>query len=177
MARWSIAAIVFLSLAWGGLATPCQAQADQALFDLVVKSLRFVSEPPKGQTRIAIIYDPDSEQSIGEFDYLEEHLDRVETPGATLVPVRVRVDELEVLRDVRFAVFAGPLEDHLENIFAVTRAYGILSIAMRPACVEIGRCVMAVRTEPRNEVIVSRAASIASSVEFPTAFRMLIREL
>ncbi len=96
---------------------------------------------------------------------------------AIFVPILVPVDRLEVLSGMRFAFIAGKPSLFSEDAFDFMRSNEVLTISTRSECAEIARCVIAVQSEPRVQVIVSRAASIASSVQFSTAFRMMIREI
>ncbi len=161
-----------------GIVDQSFGQVESRSFKVAVRTLRFVAEPPKGQTEVAIVFAPSDPQSKREAEEIQALLgEGLSIRGATLVPVLVPVDRLEALEGRRFAFIAGDLGEYQDAIFAATRKHGVLSIATRAECVEEGRCVMAVTTHPRVEVLVSRSASVASSIEFATAFRMLIREL
>jgi len=157
---------------------PCVAQIEPTSFEVAVRTLRFVAEPPKGETAVAIIFAPSDPKSVMEAEDLRKLLGSgLDVGDATLVPVLVDIDRLDDLQGMRFAFLAGDLKDHQEAVFEATRTHGVLSISTRSECVESGLCVLAVKVRPRVEVIVSRAAAAASSVEFATAFRMLIKEI
>jgi hypothetical protein len=57
------------------------------------------------------------------------------------------------------------------------RPRGLLSITAADGLVRSGRCVMAVHSEPRVEIIVNRAAAQAAGVGFTAAFGMLVHEI
>jgi class 3 adenylate cyclase len=59
---------------------------------------------------------------------------------------------------------------------AATAGKGILTVTSDPVAIAAGEAVMAVRSQPRVEIFVSRAAALAAGVEFSTAFRMMIQE-
>jgi hypothetical protein len=53
----------------------------------------------------------------------------------------------------------------------------LLSITAADALVRSGRCVMAVHSEPRVEIIVNRAAAQAAGIGFTAAFGMLVHQI
>jgi hypothetical protein len=61
-------------------------------------------------------------------------------------------------------------------IAAAVAGKGVLTVATVVSAVESGQVVMAVRSEPRVEIFVSRAAAAASGASFASAFRMMIQE-
>ncbi|MDO9713073.1 YfiR/HmsC family protein [Paracraurococcus lichenis] len=63
-----------------------------------------------------------------------------------------------------------------EQIASALAGRGIPLIATSPSALDGSRVVMAVRSEPRVEILVSRAAAQAAGVTFSAAFRMMIQE-
>ncbi len=173
---WRIGAAVAVCVALNLVAEPTAALSDKGV-QIAMRTLSFVVDPPSGQTDIAILYDPNVPGSVEDAHVAEASLGTgLQVGQATLRPVLVEVGELGRLSGVRFALITSGLQTHYDEIYAATRANGILSITCEMACVDAGRCVMAIESEPTVEIVVDRTASRESSIEFATAFRMMITE-
>jgi hypothetical protein len=64
-----------------------------------------------------------------------------------------------------------------ERLMAASRSARVLCVTADFAAVQAGRCVMAIRAEPRVDVLVNHAAAAATGVELAPAFLMMIREI
>lgn len=53
---------------------------------------------------------------------------------------------------------------------------GILTISDDLGCVEAGACILAIKTQPKVAIYVSRAAASKAGIEFDTSFKMLLTE-
>ncbi|MBK1660121.1 hypothetical protein E2C05_21580 [Paracraurococcus ruber] len=63
-----------------------------------------------------------------------------------------------------------------DRLAALLAGRGVPTISTNPSAVASDKAVMAVRAEPRVEIIVSRAAARVAGVAFSAAFRMMIQE-
>ena len=63
------------------------------------------------------------------------------------------------------------------RLSAAARAAKALCVTSDIEAVRTGLCTMAIVTEPRVQIIVNHAASVAAGIEFATAFRMMIQEM
>jgi hypothetical protein len=64
-----------------------------------------------------------------------------------------------------------------ERLMAASRSARVLCVTADFAAVQAGRCIMAIRAEPRVDVLVNHAAAAAAGVELAPAFLMMIREI
>lgn len=175
-AGWSA---VCLALALGFLAPVGDADAvTRRDVEVALRTLSFVQDPPEGRVELAIIHAPDDPGSMREATGMAATLEGgLRIDEMVVVPHLVPVDRLEDLAGRRFAFLAGDLGGHADAVYAATRSHRILSIAFERSCVLAARCVMAVQSRPRVEVMVSREAATESRVEFAPAFRLMIIEI
>lgn len=157
------------------------ALADIGLKDVqvVAKTLGFTSPPLSGSVKVAIVFDPALPQSQKDADALQGILGTGLAAGAaTLVPVMVPMAQFDSGIDgVGFVFVTGGMSSHYERIFTSAKGKKLLSVSHDVACVQAGRCVMGIKSDPKVEIIVNKAAAEASSVGFAPAFRMMISEI
>lgn len=53
---------------------------------------------------------------------------------------------------------------------------GVVTVSGDPACVDAGACVIAIETQPKVSIYVSKAAAAAAGIEFDANFKMMITE-
>lgn len=160
------------------LAIPVAAQTSPKDVQVAVRTLGFVANPPSGPVDLAILFDPAVPMSATDAQAAADTIGAgLRIGSATVRPVLLPVGELNRLAGFRFVLLTAGLEAHFEAVAEATRGRGILSISADFACVRAGRCVMAVASEPRVQVLVNRAASEAAAVEFAAAFRLMITEM
>lgn len=157
------------------------ASADVGLKDVqvVAKTLGFTNPPLSGSIKVAIVFDPALPQSQKDADDLKGILGAGLAAGAaTLVPTMVPVAQLDASLDGVGVVFiTGGMSSHYDRIFTSAKGKKLLSVSNDVACVQAGRCIMGVKSDPKVEIIVNKTAADASSVGFAPAFRMMISEI
>lgn len=170
-----IALTAVLSLTGGSALADVTAKDVQ----VIAKTLGFTAPPLSGAVKVAIVFDPASVPSQKDADDLKGILGGGLTAGAaTLSPMMVPVAQLDSGLDGASLVFVtGGLSSQHERIFAAARGKKLLSVSPDAACVQSGRCVMGVKSEPKVEIVINKAAAEASSVSFAPAFRMMISEI
>lgn len=176
MLRFVIAGTVAALLA-GGQAAWAETGAKDV--QVAAKTFGFLTPPLADTVKVAIVFDAANADSRKDADALKGILGNgLQIGAATLVPVMVPLAQLDGGLDDARAVFvtAGQSPQH-DRIFAATKAKKLLSISTDISCVQSARCVMGVKSEPKVEILVNKAAAEASSVSFAPAFRMMISEL
>lgn len=155
-----------------------QAQSDTpaslSARDLQVlgRSLAFVQPPPG---TLAIAYAPRSAASRHDADALAAALASGLRSGTSVLhPVVV---ETTAVASGHFGVVIAAAGANGPELSAATRATHTLCVTAELEAVQAALCTMAIRSEPRVDIVVSHAAAAAGSVEFAAAFRMMIREL
>lgn len=171
------AAFAFLAWCYAMMTTGACAAVTQDDVLIAARALSFMQNPPSGPIRVGIVYAAGSPRSAEEADDVQQMLaGGLRAGNVTMIPVKVRSDDLaganvQVLLLTEYAGSEGG------RVPAATRARHIPCVTVDIAQVQNGDCVMGVRSEPRIEIIINRAAAAASGIEFATVFRMLITEI
>lgn len=138
-------------------------------------ALSCLQPEPIGQLVIAVAYVADDEASRKDAEALAALMgDGVRAGRAVFQPKLI--DTASLGAGGYAAIFAAAGADG-ERLMAASRSARVLCITGDFAAVQAGRCVMALRAEPRVEVLVNHAAAAAAGVELAPAFLMMIREI
>lgn len=155
------------------------ALADVSATDVQIaaRALGFMENPPSGTVRVGIVYSSVVRPSAAQAERLATMLGSGLTAGnLKLQPVMVEARAAETAGvDLFF------LTEHLTPgdvpLSRVSASRKIPCITTDIAQVEAGTCTIGVRSKPKIEVFVNRAAAKASGTSFATAFRVMINEL
>jgi hypothetical protein len=144
---------------------------------VAARALSFLQNPPTGDVRVGVVYSPGDPRSVEEADELQQILaSGLKVGNLTMTPLKVKVDELATA-NVQLLWLTSDIGRDGERVADATKAKQIPCITVDIAAVHNGACVMGVRSQPRVEIIVNRAAAARSSMSFATAFRMLVTEI
>lgn len=167
----------------GGLAAATlpglAAAAETSRRDLLIlaRALGFMERPPTGTAELGIAYPGGSAAARAEAERVAEAFGSEGLRAGPLL-LRPRLVAAESLAQPSFAALflidaALPLASRVAEALL---GRGIATVCTDPTTVERGTVVMAVRSEPRVEIVVSRAAAQRAGVSFSSAFRMMIQE-
>lgn len=151
--------------------------ASLSLKDLQVlgRALAFTQPPPTGRPVVAIVYDPGSEASRHDAEAIAAQMgDGLRVGAATFQP---RLLDTMSLAAGGYAAIVAAAGAQGDRVMAASRAAHVLCVTGDFAAVLAGQCTMAIRAEPRVEVVVNHAAAADAKVDFAAAFRMMIREI
>lgn len=154
---------------------PAQALGAGRNMAVAARALGFVEPKLSGPIGVAIVYDSASSASEADARELVRELTAAAPPGVTFQPVLVPQTGLAALGRAR-VVFLASGVDNQAGVFAAASKAHAVTVSFDLGCVGAGRCVLGVRTAPKVEIIVSRAARQASGVAFSQAFLMLVTE-
>lgn len=159
--------------------TTAPAWAETSVKDaqVIVKAIGFQAAKPSGEVKVAVVFDPAQPDSVKDAEQAKAALEGAKTPALTPVPVLVPVGQLAALETCQLVFVTAATGAARDAIFEAAKDRKLLTVSTDAACAQAGKCVMAVKSEPRVEILVNRAAAQASSVEFTTAFRMMISEI
>lgn len=155
------------------------AMADVTENDLIVaaRALAFTDKPPKGELRVGIVYTANSPQSVKQADDLQKMMGAgLRVGGMTLKPVPVKLEDAASADVGMFFLTEGTGADGA-RLAAATRAKRVPCVTVDIAQVQSGACTMGVRSTPKVEILVNRAAAADSGIVFASVFRMMITEL
>lgn len=155
------------------------ARADVTPKDLQVmaRALGFTDKPPTGEVTIGIVYAPGNPQSAKEADDLQKLMgDGLKAGAVVLKPKLVKIDEAAGADVGAFLLTEGVGADG-SKLAAASKAKQKPCVTTDIAQVQSGACVMGIKSEPKVEIIVNKAAAADNGVGFAASFRMMITEL
>ena len=167
-----------IGLAFGALTLSANAQITQTNLLVAGRALGFIDAlKHNSAVRVGIVYDPavaQSAQQAAEFN--AQLAGGLLIGGLNLRPVMVPLDRLDGDGVDAFLLTEG-LGAEASRVARVGRARKIPCITFDLAQVRKGNCAMGVRSQPKIEVFVNRAAADATGMELAAVFRMMITEI
>ena len=150
---------------------------DRRDLQLLGQSLSFLREPPNGPLQVGIVYPAGSALGRAEAQAIAAQFSGGIHAGAvTLEPHLVTVDQVTRGTGLSVLVLTDAALPDAGHIAQALAGNGVLTVAFNPATNRSHDVVMAIRGEPRVEILVNRAAAQAAGIQFSTAFRMMIQE-
>jgi hypothetical protein len=138
-------------------------------------ALAWTQPEPVGQLVIAIVYVANDEASRKDAEAIAALMgDGLHAGKAVFQP---KLFDTGSLSNGGYGAILAAVNADGDRIIAASRAARVLCITADFAAVQAGRCVMAIRAEPRVQVLVNHAAAAATGVDFAPAFLMMIREI
>jgi hypothetical protein len=170
------------ALAAGGL-RPAVAQAQLAAAALptavdlrvIARALSFLDRPPNGPVELGLIFNEAGGAGQAAATALAEATPPIAIGALLLTPRPVALAALRQTR-VGACLLLEPTPQHARLLAEAVAGRQTLTVTTDRPLVNAGLIVMAVRSLPRVEIIVSRSAAQASGLGFAPAFRMLIQE-
>jgi hypothetical protein len=143
------------------------------------RALGFLEKPLTGSVIMGVVYAPGNAASETDLKAVQETLGKgVKSGNVTLEAKPIAVTNLASdLTDLKVIFITEGLAAHYEQIVAAIKDRGILSVTTDLACVQADKCAVGVKSEPKVEIIVSRAAAGAVGVGFSASFRMMVKEI
>ncbi len=160
------------------LVMSASAFAEMTPIDLQItaRALSFMERPLAGSVRVGILYAPDNPRSVREAEALRDLLAAGLKAGKLeLTPSLVGIRDAAAAKvDLFFlAGFVGAAEAKAAGISALKVPCVTTDIAQ----VEGGACLMGVRSSPKVQIMINRAAAKDSGITFATVFRVMITEI
>jgi hypothetical protein len=172
-----IAGLAFFTWCFGVTLAAAGAAVTETDLLVAARALGFMQNPPTGAIRVGIAYASGVPRSVDEADQLQQMLaGGLKVGDLIMTPVKVKLDELAGA-NVQLFLLTEFVGSDGARVADATKARQIPCITVDIAQVQNGACVMGVRSEPRVEIIVNRAAAARSGTSFATVFRMLITEI
>jgi hypothetical protein len=159
------------------LTSAARADVTKTDMQVVARALSFVSDPLSGTVRVGIVYAANSPRSVRQAQTLRSMLAAGLRIGTLeLRPVLIEsagIANADV--DIFFLTEYIPADETPDLGGGVRRP--TLCVTTDIPQVRSGACIMGVRSQPKVEVFVNRAAASANDVTFSTVFRVMITEL
>ena len=154
------------------------ASADTKLADLqiIARSMGFLQPAPEGPVEVGIVYPAGSAEGQRQAEQLAaEFGSEVRVGRLILRPKLITADGL-AKTDVPVLLLTEAVLAQAGGIAAEVAGRHILIVAPNADPVEAGLAVLAVQSQPRVQIYVSRAAARNAGIVFAPAFRMMIQE-
>lgn len=155
------------------------ASADVTLTDVQVaaRALSFMESPPSGNVRVGIVYDPDESRTGRQAGALQTMLaGGLRVGNLELEPTLVSL-ERAAEADVDVFLLTENVGAAAERVAEASTRRGIPCATTDIEQVRNGLCALGIRSTPKVEILVNRAAAERSGTTFATAFRLMIKEL
>ncbi len=170
------ALIAVLLCAWAAFSETASAEVTTTDLQVAARALSFMEKPFAGVVRVGILYAPDSPRSVREAETLRKLLGEGMKIGKfELQPALVKIGDLAAANVDMF---------FLTEFVSAADASGAGIVALKRPCVttdfaqvESGACLMGVRSAPKVQIVINRAAAKDSGVAFATVFRVMITEI
>jgi hypothetical protein len=163
--------IFYLLLMW----LPAQAVSLSDL-QIAVRALGFTNNPPSGNLSLGIVYVDSIPNSVDEAHKLQDILgDGLQVGNLFLKPVMVPVNDVENA-NVGLFFMTGGIGSSAQRVLSASNQKQILCVTTDVAQVMRGLCALGVKSQPKIEIIVNRAAAANSGITFSSAFSMMITE-
>jgi hypothetical protein len=157
---------------------PCGARtASLSVKDLLVlgRAIAFMQPVPGPDAVIAVAYAPGDPASRQDADAIMALIGGGLSVGQSVLKARL-IDSTNSDR-AGFQIVIAAVGANGPRLSVAARAARALCVTSETEAVRAGVCAMAIRSEPRVEILVNHAASSASGIEFAAAFRMMIQEI
>jgi hypothetical protein len=166
---WGLA--LALLAAAGGFASASAGSLTQKDVQIVAKAIGFLEPPPSGAVMVAIAYDPADSASKQDADTIASYFGEGLKAGAAIL--KPKVVEVGQLSGGGFIAVVAAGGTKIAQVAAAGKALHITCITADSAAVVAGQCVMSVKSEPKVEIQINRAAAASSGVAFGSAFMLM----
>jgi hypothetical protein len=139
------------------------------------RAITFLQPEPATDPVIAIAYAPSDPASRRDAEGIAS-LIRASAAAGRISP-HAKIVDVNAVETAGATIVIAASGANGPRLSAVTRAARALCVTTDVEAVRAGLCAMAINTEPRVEIILNHAVSVASGIEFVAAFRMMIREM
>ena len=139
------------------------------------RAIAFMLPPPAPDAIIAIAYVAGDAGSKRDADAIAALIGGGLQAGRAIL--RPKVIDINNLDTGGFHVVIAAAGANGPRLNAAVRAARALCVTTDIEAVRAGYCTMAITSEPRVEIVVNHAVAAAASVDFATAFRMMIHEM
>lgn len=169
----NVVAIALAMFAWAPVA---HGETTGKEVQVMLKAIGFLSTRPSGAVQVAVVFDPSSAASKQDAEAVKAQLDGA--AGALQPKAQiVSTDQLAGFSGVAAIVAAGVSPAGLDAVAKAAHGKKMLTLSSDSACAKAGKCVLAVKAEPKVEILLNAAAARDGDVEFQSTFKMMITEI
>lgn len=175
--RWPMAIALILTLATAAavFAPASAASLTQKDIQILAKAIGFLEPAPSGTGTVAIVYEPSDAASKQDAEAIAGYFGDGLKAGNSIL--KAKIVEAGQSGSGGYVALVAASGARLDQVAAAARAQHAPCITADVAAVQAGQCVMAVRSEPRVEILINRAAAASSNVTFGSAFLLMARAI
>jgi hypothetical protein len=142
---------------------------------VIAKVLGFL-DPPCSDGVVAVVYSAGNAASRADAAEIVTAFGSGLKAGNNTVRA-VAVDAAELGKGGSYVALIVSTAAPLDPVMQFVRAFRVPCITGDVAQVQAGRCVMAVHSDPRVDIVLNHDLAAAAGIAFATAFRMLVHEI
>lgn len=158
-------------------AGPALAQVTANDLQVAGRALSFLAKPLSGEIRVGIVYGRQNPQSLREAEELQRLMgEGLKVGNLTLKPALIAAADV-ARANVGLFFLAPGAGAEAKGLAEASRDKHVPCVTTDIAQVQSGYCALGIRSQPKIEIIVNRAAAADSNTTFSTIFRMMITEL
>jgi hypothetical protein len=142
---------------------------------IAVQALGFINNPPTGKLTVGIVFAPNIPISIREAYELQTMLGNgLQVGNLFLTPVMIPVSKSDN-SDVGLFFLTHGLGE-ISSFLSASKNKQTLCVTTDIKQVKKGECVLGVKSHPKIEILVNRAAAANCGTKFISVFNMMITE-
>ncbi len=168
-ATWSLA--LSLLAAAGGYNPASAGSLTQKDVQILAKAIGFLEPPPSGAATVAIAYDPADPASKQDADAIAGYFGEGLKAGAAVL--KPKVVEVGQLSGGGFVAVVAASGVKIDQVAKAAQTLHVTCVTTDAAAVQAGQCVMSVKSDPKVEIEINRAAAASSGVAFGSAFLLM----
>jgi hypothetical protein len=142
---------------------------------VATRAVGFMVPKLAGVTPVAVVHAAGDSASEADANQIARALSSASVNGLIFKPQLVASNDLGAISRVKVVFVASRTPNQAAVFNAASKAHAV-TISFDMGCVAAGHCIVGVRTSPKVEIVVSRAARQASGINFSQAFLMLVTE-
>ena len=142
---------------------------------VATRAVGFMEPKLAGPTPVAVVYAGGDGASEADASQIARALSSASVSGVTFKPQLVPSSDLAAIGRAK-VVFVAARTPNQAAVFGAASKARAVTISFDMGCVAAGHCIVGVRTSPKVEIVVSRAALQASGIRFSQDFLMLVTE-
>ncbi|QQG35152.1 MAG: hypothetical protein HYS17_06140 [Micavibrio aeruginosavorus] len=149
------------------------AVTDVTLKDVqtIVRTVGFLENASNTGSVMAIIYNPNSDESLQNARQMERLL---RSEKKDIEPRLVSVSNMAGIEGARFAFISSDVQNHYNSIKTALSKNKILSFTLDRACVDQNCCTIYINSKGRVEIIINKAVADDIQAKFKPVFLMMV---
>lgn len=159
------------------MVAPSWAQITERDLLVAGRAVGFIQNLHTGDTNVGIVYLPGNAESVQEAHDIQSMLGSgLRVGNLVLKPILIPISQTGGA-DVSLFFLTDGVGAEASRVAAASSTRKIPCVTFDLAQVRAGTCAIGVRSQPRIEVIVNRAAAQRSDTRFAAMFRLMITEI